>query len=242
MDLALPTISVVSRTDRAVEVLMELVTSGRFASGDFLPSEPDLSKRLGVSRPTVRQALRTLEARGLVSTRQGVGAQVIDRTREVATDSIGMMLLRSGSGPRDLLEVRRMLECQGAALAAVRATPDDIDVLSAAVDRMRSQSSTVAEYVEGDLDFHLRLAEASKNGVLVPLVHAIRGLLLDTIATTYAVDGRTERRLQDHTGVLEAISARDAAAAEAAMRAHLQSTEDMLRQAGMLEPRVNQEG
>lgn len=232
----------VSRTDRAVEVLTVLITSGKVASGDFLPSEPELSRRLGVSRPTIRQALRTLDARGLVSTRHGVGAQVIDRTREVATDSIGMMLLRSGSGPRDLLEVRRMLECHGAALAAVRATDDDINALSAAIDLMRSRSSTVAEYVEGDLAFHLRLAEASKNGVLVALVHAIRGLLLDTIAATYAIDGRTERRLHDHTGVLEAISARDSAAAEAAMRAHLQSTEDMLRQVGMLRPRTDEEG
>jgi GntR family transcriptional repressor for pyruvate dehydrogenase complex len=224
-----------SRADRAVGVLTELITSGKLVSGDFLPSEPELSRRFGVSRPTIRQALRTLETRGLVATKHGVGVKVVDRTREVATDSIGLMLLRSGSGPQDLLEVRRMLECQGAALAAQRATEEDVHVMAAAINLMRSESSTVAEYVEGDLNFHLRLAESSKNGVLVALTHAIRGLLLDAMAATYSIDGRTDRRLRDHTRVLEAIAAHNPVEAEAAMQAHLQRTEDMLRQARVLD-------
>lgn len=242
MDLLLPVAPTASRTDHVLTALTDLVTSGKLASGGFLPSEPELSRRFGVSRPTVRQALRTLEARGLVITKHGVRAQVIDRTREVATDSISLLLLRSGSGPRDLLEVRRMLECQGAALAAQRATAADLSALAAAIDLMRNQSATVAEYVEGDLHFHLRLAEAARNGVLVAVTRAIRSLLLDTIAATYAVDGRTERRLRDHTRVLEAVVARDPIGAEAAMQAHLQSTEDMLRQVGMLPAASGEEG
>ena len=236
MGTELSPITLGSRTDHSVEALMGFITSGKLASGDFLPSEPELSRRLGVSRATVRQALRTLGARGLITTKHGIGVQVIDRTREVAADSIGLMLLRSGSGPRDLLEVRRMLECQGAALAARRATADDIHALSGAIDLMRNQTSTVSDYVEGDLNFHLRLAEASKNGVLVAVTRAIRSLLLSTIAATYSVDGRTERRLHDHTRVLEAVTAHDSMAAETAMQSHLQNTEDMLRQIGMLPP------
>jgi len=223
-----------SRTNRVVNALMSMVTSGRVASGDFLPSEPELCKMLGVSRPTVRQALRTLEARGLVVPKHGIGVQVTDRTREAAIDAMGLMLLRRGSGPRDLLEVRLMLECQGAALAATRATDDDIHALSESINSMARQVSTIEQYVTADLSFHLHLAEASKNAVLVSLVHAIRGLLLDTIRATYAADGRTERRLHDHSRVLDAIVVRDADAADAAMRAHLRSTEDMLDQLGLL--------
>lgn len=225
-----------SRTDRVVNALMGMVTSGRLASGDFLPSEPELCKLLGVSRPTVRQALRTLEARGLVVPKHGVGVQVTDRTREVAIDAMELMLLRRGSGPQDLLEVRLMLECHGAALAATRATDADIHALSESLNFMARQVSTIDQYVAADLSFHLHLAGASKNAVLVSLVHAIRDLLLDTIRATYAADGRTERRLQDHSRVLDAIVAHDADAADAAMRAHLRSTEEMLNQLGLLQP------
>lgn len=224
-----------TRADRVTRMLTEMITSEDVAQGEFLPSEPELCRLLGVSRATLRQALRTLEARGLVVSKHGVGVQVIDRTREVATDAMQRMMLRRGKDPRDLLEVRLMLECQGAALAATRATDDDIHALSESLDFMGRQVTTIDQYVAADLNFHLYLAEASKNAVLVSLIHAIRDLLLDTIRATYAADGRTERRLHDHSRVLDAIISGDADAAAAAMRAHLRSTEEMLDQLGLLQ-------
>ena len=202
-----------SRTERTVAVLTELITSGRFASGELLPSESELCKQLGISRPTVRMALRTLETRGLVVTRHGVGVQVTDRTRQVVTDSIELMLLRGGAGPRDMLEVRLMLECQGAALAADRATTADLAAI----------------------------AEASQNAVLVALVHALRGLLRDTIAATWRVNDGVEERRRDHARVLDAVTARDPAAAVAAMRTHLCRTErliEVMREGGAI-PNTN---
>ncbi len=223
-----PGIAAVSRTDRVVAVLTELITSGALASGDFLPSEATLCRQLGVSRPTVRMALRTLETRGLIVTKHGVGVRVTDRTRQAVTDSIGLMLRRQGAEPRDMLEVRLMLEGQGAALAAKRATDEDCAAMAAAIDALRNRTLSVDQNVEADLAFHLRVAEASKNGVLVALIHAIRGLLRDTIAATYAVDGRIDDRLREHTRVLEAVIARDPEAAEAAMRDHLRRTERLI--------------
>ena len=213
-----------SRTQRAVRLLTDLITSGKLASGDFLPSEPALSKQLGISRPTVRLALRTLETRGLVVTRHGVGVQVTDRTRQAAVDSLELMLLRSGGGTQDMLEVRLMLECQGAALAAQRATEADVGAIAAAIDGMRADGLTIADNIDLDLAFHLRLHEASRNAILVALVHAIRGLLRETIAATYERDLRTEPRLEEHGRVLAAVAARDAAAAHDAMAAHLHSS------------------
>ncbi len=223
-----PSINVGSRTDRAVAVLTELITSGTLASGDYLPSEAALCRQFGVSRPTVRMALRTLETRGLVVTKHGVGVQVTDRTRQVATDSIGLMLRRQGAKPRDMLEVRLVLEGQGAALAASRATEEDCRAIAAAIEAMRDQILTIDQNVEADLAFHLRVAEASQNDVLVTLIHALRGLLRDTIAATYAGDPRIEARLEEHTRVLDAVIARDPTAAEAAMRTHLRRTERLL--------------
>lgn len=217
-----------SRTDQVITVLTELITSGQLSSGDFLPSEADLGRQLGVSRATVRMALRTLETRGMVLARQGIGVQVTDRTRQAVTDSIELMLLRGGAGPRDMLEVRLMLECQGAGLAAQRATSDDLAAMAAEIGAMRDGRMEDGETVETDLRFHLRVVEASKNAVLVALVHALRGLLRDTIAATWRVNDRADERLHDHTKVLEAIAARNPPAAEKAMRTHLCRTKRLI--------------
>jgi len=222
-------------SDQTVRQLTDLILSGQLAPGDFLPAEPTLCKQLNVSRATVREAIRTLEARGFVQRRHGVGVQVTDRSREVAAHSISLMLQRGRSGIADLLEVRLALECQSAALAALRATEADLDVLSRSVHTMANQSTTIDEYVDADLAFHLHLAEATHNGVIVALVNAIRGLLRKSIRATYDADGRTEQRLNAHRLVLEAVARGDSNAAEAAMREHLHNTEVMLRELGLIE-------
>lgn len=210
-----------SRTEHAVQLLTDLITTGKLASGDFFPSEPALSKQLGISRATVRMALRTLETRGLVVTRHGVGVQVADRTREVAVDSLELMLQRAGGGTRDMLEVRLMLECQGAALAAERATAADVEAIGAAIDAMRADDLSIDACIDLDLAFHLRLHEASKNPVLVALVHALRGMLRDTIAGTYERDRRTAPRLEEHSRIFAAVKAGDSKGAHDAMATHL---------------------
>ncbi|TAK26382.1 MAG: FadR family transcriptional regulator [Chloroflexota bacterium] len=221
--------------DRTVEYLMELILSGELAPGDYLPAEPELCKNLNVSRATVREAVRILEARGLVERRHGVGILIVDRSRQAAAYSVGLMLQRHKSSIRDLFEVRLGLECQAAALAATRATDSDIQLMAQAIETMRRQSSTVEEYVEADLNFHLRLAESTHNSVLVALTDTVHDLLLETVRSTYVLDGRTARRLRDHSRVLEAIASHGPLGAEAAMRAHMRSTEAMLRRIGLLD-------
>ncbi|MDQ3475937.1 MAG: FadR family transcriptional regulator [Actinomycetota bacterium] len=217
-----------TRTDRAARLLSDLITTGKLAPGDFLPSEPVLAKQLGVSRPTLRLALRTLEMRGLVVSKRGVGVQVTDRTHEVATDSIELMLQRDGGDIRDMLELRLILECQGALLAAQRATDDDIAAIAATIEAMGDGGLSIGDCIELDLDFHVRLAEASKNTLLVALVRALRRLMLDTIAATHEIDHRTMRRQHAHALVLDAIKARDPEAAYVAMEEMLRSTEELL--------------
>ncbi len=217
-----------TRTDRAARLLSDLITTGKLAPGDFLPSEPVLAKQLGVSRPTLRLALRTLEMRGLVVSKRGVGVQVTDRTHEVATDSIELMLQRDGGDIRDMLELRLILECHGAFLAAQRATDDDIAAIAETIEAMVDGDLTIGDCIELDLDFHVRLAEASKNTLLVALVRALRRLMLDTIAATHEIDHRTLRRQHAHALVMDAIKARDPEAAYVAMEEMLRSTEELL--------------
>jgi DNA-binding FadR family transcriptional regulator len=127
-----------------------------------------------------------------------------------------------------MLEVRLMLEGQAAALAAERGSDDAIAAIAGAIDAMRDASRTLPEQVQNDLDFHLRVAEASQNVVLVALVHAIRGLLLGTITATFAANPTISERIDAHALILAGIRARDPAAAQAAMRAHLLLTEELI--------------
>lgn len=218
-----------SRTQQAAAVLTDLITSGQIQAGEFLPSEQELCRQLGVSRPTVREALRMLETRGLVTMRHGVGVQVADETHRVVSESIGLLLRRRGVGPADILEVRLILDCQAAALAAERATEEDLARLENAIETLRQPDIDVEGRVNADLEFHIGLTDAAKNEVLAALVHALRDLLHDTIAATFAVDAATAARLEEHSRVLAAVRTRDARGASLAMRQHLLATEDLVR-------------
>lgn len=220
----LPSIAKDSRLDSTVEALMSLITSGTVAFGDLLPAEAELCRQMGVSRPTVREAIRILQSRGLVLAQHGVGVRVTDRTTKVAADSILRMLKQKGVGSHDMLEVRLMLECQAAALAAERATPADISTIAAAIEAMAVQPRSLEENVKFDFDFHLRVAEASHNLVLVTLMDAIRDLLYKTILATHTLDSRIGIRISLHSAVLHGIQQHDPEAAQGAMRAHLEET------------------
>lgn len=229
MTAQIPALPGGSRTQQAAAVLTDLITSGQIPAGQFLPSEQELCRQLGVSRATVREALRMLETRGLVTTRHGVGVQVSDETHRVVSESIGMLLRRRGVGPADILEVRLMLECQATALAAQRATAEDFARLESAVEALRQPDIDVESRINADLDFHIGLIDAARNVLLGALVHALRDLLYDTIAATFAVDARSAKRIEDHARVLAAVRERDADAAALAMRQHLLTTEELAR-------------
>lgn len=220
---------------RTVDYLTELILDRQVAPGQLLPSENELCERLSVSRSTVREAVSVLEARGLVQRRHGVGILVTDRSHAAFVSSLGLMLRYNRSRLQDLLEARIGLECLVAELAAARATEADVRELTETIEPMRRQSSTQEEYVQADLAFHLLLARASHNDVFAAFVTAVRELLLESIRATYTVDGHTERRLVDHTRVLDAVAGRDPEGAHTAMRDHLGHAEEVLRQLGLVD-------
>jgi GntR family transcriptional repressor for pyruvate dehydrogenase complex len=221
---------------RTAEHLANLILSGVFPAGEYLPPEDELTRRLGISRTAYREAICRLEAQGLVEVRHGVGTLVIDRSREAVADSLLLLLRRRSSATADLLEARQILETETAALAAQRATAEELQALDTALDAMRRPGTTPDEYTAGDLRFHLTLALASHNEVLAALAESLRGALHDAIAATFAVDGRTERRLRDHERILQAVRARDPVAACQAMAMHLEATRAALQQLGRLSP------
>ncbi|HEX2036830.1 MAG TPA: FCD domain-containing protein [Chloroflexota bacterium] len=220
--------------DRTADHLAELILAGEWGVGEYLPPEGELIRRLGVSRTAFREAMSQLEARGLVEVRHGVGTRVAERSREAVADSLALLLRRSRSATRDLLEARRILETEAAALAAARATPEALAALGEALEAMRRPTATPDEYTEGDLRFHIALVLASQNVVLAALAESLRAALRESISATFDVDGRTARRLADHERILAAVRAGDAGAAREAAAKHFAATEEMLRRLGRL--------
>ncbi|MGH2548642.1 MAG: FadR/GntR family transcriptional regulator [Thermomicrobiales bacterium] len=219
-----PSLNDGSVTERAVQLLSDLITSGKLAAGEFLPSEPTLSKQLGISRGTIRMALKTLEMRGLVIPRRGIGVEVANRTRQVAIDSLELMLQHGDGDITDAFEVRSMLEGQSARLAAERATDGDFVEIAAAMERIEVPGLSIDEQIDADLDFHLRLCEASKNPILVALAMVLRGLLRDAIASTLVFEAPDSPREHEHRLILETLRARDPERAQHAMNEHMRKS------------------
>lgn len=225
-------------SDLITEQIEQLIVDGKLKPGEALPSERDLATQLGVSRPSVREALLLLESRGLVGARRGGGYAVTDVTAPTMTDPLAHLLQRHPSAVDDVLEVRHGLECVAAYFAATRATDADIKGLRerAATMRRRRKKLDAGEMVDLDVDFHMAIAEASHN---VALVHVMRGIfnlmrlnILRAREAMYHQEETLSLLDQQHTALADAIASRDASAARAAANVHLSFTQVSLRELG----------
>ena len=230
MDLGDAQISLRDRSlvERAGEFLTQYILSGEVAPGDYLPPEHVLCEKLGIARTTLRETLGILESKGLVERRHGVGVRVIDQSQQAASEMLQLMLKRQQPSSRDLVEMRRVYETQGAAWAAERATPEDLAAIQSALAEMRSAHDTVERYAQADLDFHMAVTRAAHNTVLRLIVETIRLLLLDTIIISLKASFRPEETLQYHERVFEAIQTRNPSEASQAMSELLVDTEAMI--------------
>lgn len=207
--------------EKIVEQIERRIVSGELKVGDQLPSERELSEQFRVSRTAVREAVKALREKGLVEVRPGRGTFIANATSQVVRDSLGLML-KIGQSADDLVEVREVLEPEIAALAAARATEEQIGVLQAAVVTMDAALSDARAYIEADLDFHLTLAEATQNSLIPTLLDFIVVLLREQRTRIFNVEGGPARGQFHHKRILAAVLSRDPQIAREAMRAHLQ--------------------
>jgi GntR family transcriptional repressor for pyruvate dehydrogenase complex len=199
--------------------LREHLLAGGAGSGGSLPSEARLGKALGVSRTVLREALKILEGQGLVELSQGRRARLRPAHAEAAIGSLDLMLRRAEGSLADLVEVRRPLESEIAALAAVRAGDEHLRRASRALDELR-QAATLAARVEADVRFHRILAEAAGNPLFVLLLDVLAGLLQRSRVRSIGRFG-VQAALAGHRRILAALRRRDSEAARRAMLAHL---------------------
>lgn len=214
---------------QVVDALMQAIVGGRLAPGTALPTEAEMSAQFGVSRSVIREALRVLGEKGLIDVRHGSGTRVTAAEHWDPLDPAVLGMLH-GSGPtarvlRDLLEARKIVECEVAALAAERAGPEELAALEGALDVMRSNLENPPAFVGGDSAFHLTLVRAARNSVLERMAQPMRELLSFAQALTDAVPGVLGRALAEHEAIAAAVRHHDAAAARLAMHLHLAHTE-----------------
>jgi len=211
--------------------LCRLIREGGFGPGDRLPAERELAERLGVSRPSLREALRALEISGIVESRHGGGTYVRDSFDPGFVSPLALALETSGDATGELWEVRIVFEPPIAARAAIRATPDELLRLDEQVSAMRDLSADIEDHdriLAVDREFHAAIARASRNTVAVRVIQLINQVLFDSRRhfTT-----SVERRLQAaarHQQIVDAIRLRDPAGARDAMLAHLHEVEEFI--------------
>ena len=213
----------------------DLVARGEFKPGDRLPPERDLAKLLGVSRPTVREAMIALEIAGLVEVRVGAGAFVTDKAG--ATGVNGRLFEGVGSSPLELIAARRTIEPEVAALAAQLATPEEIAAIAETVSMIAAAQDTPSHRA-ADHKFHVRIGLASHNNILTTIVDECWAEMyspmferMGTVTGLIAARCSPQQRdltIAEHEAVYRAIVARDPPAARAAMDAHLVGVEAIL--------------
>ena len=217
--------------DSVLERLEDLIFDS-FQPGDTLPSEGKLAQALGVSRLTVREATRALEARGLLEIRQGRRPRVAAPNGALIGDFFQIAVRRNPRALLDLLEVRRALEVHIATLAARRASKGEIADMEMSIAAMR-QGEDPEAFCAADVRFHENLAAGSGNRLLVFLIEAfaepLREGRLRSFAGHRARVGGLDDVIEQHEAILEAVRARNPKDAAKAMREHLEQTEQDLR-------------
>jgi len=213
--------------EQIVQQIEESILKGVLKAGDQLPAERELAQKFGVSRTAVREAVKALREKGLVEAYSGRGTFITDGTSHAIKQSLDLMMkIGQPEGSGQLAEVREILEPGIAALAAVRAEEQHLTSLSEAVAVMDQAKKDPDAYIEADLDFHLALAEAASNPLILSLLDSIVGLLREQRIRIFNVEGGPERGQYHHKRILEAVRAHDPEKARASMQAHLKQVHE----------------
>jgi GntR family transcriptional repressor for pyruvate dehydrogenase complex len=225
--------------EQIVQQIEDTILKGNLKPGDQLPAERDLAEQFGVSRTAVREAVKALREKGLVEAYTGRGTFVTNGTLHAIRQSLDLMVkIGQADGATQLVEVREILEPEIAALAAERAEEQHLAALREAVAIMDASLEDAEAFIEADLDFHLALAEAAGNPIILSLIDSIVGLLREQRLGTFETPGGPQRGQYYHRRILAAIETRNAEQARSEMRAHLQQVRDDSRLPSGAEERV----
>jgi GntR family transcriptional regulator, transcriptional repressor for pyruvate dehydrogenase complex len=212
---------------QVVDFVRRQIEGGHLKSGDRLPPERDLARQIGVSRPSLRSGLRSLQAMGVIRARQGSGTYIADGPPRLGEGPLQFLAALHGFTRDEMFEARRVLEVGTAGLAAERANSEHLAVMADEVASMFASLEDPQAYLLHDVQFHRAIAAGSQNPVLATLIDTLAELVYETRRRT--VERATDLRIsaEMHRRIYRAIKARDPEKARREMSEHL----DMARQA-----------
>src|SRR3974390_3137808 len=204
--------------EQIVQQVKDSIHKGALKPGDQLPPERELAEQFGVSRTAVREAVKALHEKGLVEAFPGRGTFITDGTSYTIRQSLDRITRKGDEGFAYLAEVRAILAPEIAALATTRVEDEDLEALREQVRVMDQAKNDPDAFIEADLDFHLTLAEAAGNPIILSLIDSIVGLLPEQRLGIFHVDGGPDRGQYHHKKILDAIEHRDPVGAREAMK------------------------
>jgi DNA-binding FadR family transcriptional regulator len=219
-------------TDEAIEKIKDMIVTGELRPGDRLPREPDLAERLGLSRNSLREAVKALSVIRVLDVRQGDGTYVTSLEPGPLLDALSFVVdFHRDDTVLEFLEVRRILEPAATALAAVRMTPAQVEDLRVLLDEP-GDDPNIDALVANDLEFHRRIAAGSGNNVLCSLIDGLSGPTTRArIWRGLTQENAVDKTREQHNAIVDAIAARQPEIARSWATVHVAGVEEWLRSA-----------
>lgn len=214
-----------SISDQIYDQIKENIITGEWKIGTRIPSENELTQMLSVSRVPIREALQRLSALGMIETRQGEGTFVSEPNPGTFMNSLIPMLALNKKSMMDILQYRRIVEAESAALAAQNRDEEDVEAMEKTLLLMKQIPEPCIEFSHADLEFHLNVAKATKNSLIYGAYSIVREILISYYKKINEIMG-IERAVKYHTLILEAIKDRDEERARRWMKEHIDTTID----------------
>jgi GntR family transcriptional repressor for pyruvate dehydrogenase complex len=208
-------------TQHILDAIAELIMKGIWKPGDIIPSEKELAARFNVGRSTIREAIKSLAVLGVVEARAGEGSYIREPNSELLSGAFKWGLLLSERNLNDLVEVRVLIEVEGAGRAARAATPEAVQALLRTLAHMRAVQDDERRFMALDNQFHTQIAEMAGNRIFASIASTIQVIVRLWYPATYYVPETKEVTHAEHLAIARAIERGDAEAAREAMRTHL---------------------
>lgn len=211
--------------EQVIVQIKNMIANGTLKRGDKLPSERDLVEELGVSRTSIREALRALEVIGLIECRQGEGNFINSDFQNSLFEPLSIMFMLQESSPSEIVELRKIIETETAALAANNITDVEVSEIKVLIERLK-ESTDENNSAAIDKEFHYMIAKASRNFLVVSILEAVSGLIdtfiKDARRKILTEEANKEKLIVQHEDVYKALLSHDSDAAARAMADHLE--------------------
>ena len=217
---------------QAVDRLRDLILQGEFSAGERLPPELVLARELGVSRSTLREAIRALVVMNVLVSRHGDGTYVSSLEPDLLAEPFELMVSLSDESLFDLFEVRRVLETACAGLAAERISDEELVQFDRILEHSEAARDDPEELLDRDVELHAAIVRATRNPLLIRIMSGVGALALAGRRRTMSLPGVADRSLADHARIVSALRRRSPETARAAMEAHLAHVEESFRESG----------